>query len=201
MEPRPQAGDRSLLSSTLYLKGPKNLLSSPAGWRLGATIPESQGRTLNIRASFQDCCPWCPSFFSPSPKCPPGYSQNPPGSISLVVWLESPWGRAYSPTRDLLTVRDGPRAGTPHTHTWFWVCLASPLPEPQQPCQKRGRLLRRAQCPGGALGLSPDPSPQAGHCGQGPCGAWGPRTAVSPGVSRVCTPRLEQEQVLPREHP
>ena len=41
---------------------------------------------------------------------------------------------------------------SPHTHLVLGLCLASPLPEPQQLCQKRGRLLRRASVPEGPWG-------------------------------------------------
>ena len=88
-----------------------------------------------------------------------------------------------------------------HTHLVLGLCLASPLPEPQQLCQKRGRLLRRASVPEGPWGSLLTLPPKLVTVARGPCGAWGPKTAVSPGISSVCTPRLEQEPVLPREHP
>lgn len=171
MEPRPQAGDRSLLSSTLYLKGPKNLLSSPAGWGLGAAIPESQGRTLNIGASFWTIVPGAPLFFSQPQMLPRIFPELPRIRFSCC-WLDSPWGRAYGPTRDLLPVRDGPWAGTPHTHLVLGLCLSSPPPGAPAALSETWQTAKESPVSQrGPWGSLLTPPPRAGHCGQGPHGA------------------------------
>ena len=162
MEPRPQAGDRSLLSSTLYLKGPKNLLSSPAGWGLGAAIPESQGRTLNVGASFWTIVPGAPLFFS-QPQMPPWIFSELPRIHFSCCWLDSPWGRAYSPTRDLLPIRDGPWAGTPHTHLVLGLCLSSPPPRAPAALSETWQTAKESPVsqrgPWGSLPTLPPPEP------------------------------------------